>query len=72
MRETVLCPTGKRVFGGGAQVAGEGTANFHTVIQESTPGQVGSPAVDAWLVALVNNDTRAHTIRLTAICGFAA
>jgi hypothetical protein len=62
------------VFGGGAQVAGEGSQNFHMVTQESTPGQIGAGAslLDLWLVAMTNNDTRAHTIRISAVCGLAA
>src|SRR5690349_9184939 len=37
-RDTAICPTGKVALGGGEQVVGEGTADFHTALQESTPG----------------------------------
>jgi hypothetical protein len=57
------------VFGGGASVIAEGSQNFHTVIQETTPGTIGGGALDLWLVALQNNDTRAHTVRISAVCG---
>jgi hypothetical protein len=69
VRDTVSCPAGKKVLGGGAQVVGEGTANFHTVIQEATVGTVG---VTTWvfLAAVQNNDTKAHTIGIFATCAF--
>ena len=70
LRDATNCPAGKKVFGGGAQVVGEGTANFHTVIQESTVGTTGLPSVDVYLVAIQNNDTVAHTIGIFAVCGF--
>jgi hypothetical protein len=71
LRDTASCPTGKRVFGGGAQVVGEGTANFHTVIQESTVGTVGG-TTDVYLVAIQNNDVVAHTIGIFAVCANAS
>jgi len=69
--DSVLCPVGKHVFGGGAAVIGEGAADFHTVLQESTPGTIGGGAQDVWEVAIRNNDTAAHTIRISAVCAFA-
>ncbi len=74
LRNTATCPAGKHVFGGGAAVIREGTANFHTVLQESTPGTIGTiggGTLDVWLVAIQNNDTVAHTIRIEAVCAFA-
>lgn len=68
LREFLACPTGKVVLGGGAQVAGEGTANFHTVLQESTPATLGGGAQSGWLVAIRNDDTAAHTIAIQATC----
>lgn len=68
LREFLPCPAGKVVLGGGAQVAGEGTADFHTVLQESTPGTVGGEAQSGWLVAIRNDDTAAHTIAIQATC----
>jgi len=68
LREFLACPDGKVVLGGGAQVAGEGTANFHTVLQESTPGTLGGGAQSGWLVAIRNDDTAAHTISIKATC----
>jgi hypothetical protein len=70
VRDTVSCPSGKKVLGGGAQVVGEGTANFHTVIQELTVGTVGAPPTYVFLAAVQNNDTKAHTIGIFATCAF--
>ncbi len=69
LRDTATCPAGKKVFGGGATVIAEGTQNFHTVIQESSPGTIGGGALDLWLVAVQNNDNKSHTIRISAVCG---
>ncbi len=68
LREFLACPGGKVVLGGGAQVAGEGTANFHTVLQESTPATLGGGAQSGWLVAIRNDDAAAHTIAISATC----
>ena len=68
IRETADCPVGKVVLGGGAQVVGEGTQNFNTVIRESTGGTVGSEPQYVWLVALQNNDKVSHTIGIFAFC----
>lgn len=71
LRDNVICPVGKHVFGGGAAVIAEGSADFHTVLQESTPGTIGGGAQDVWVVAIRNNDVVAHTIRISAVCAFA-
>lgn len=71
LRDTATCPAGKHVFGGGAAVIGEGTHNFHTAVQETSPGTIGGGALDLWLVAISNNDVVAHTIRISAVCGLA-
>jgi len=68
LRDTALCPVGKVVLGGGAAVTGAGTADFNTVIQESSPGTIGGGAQSLWLVAIQNNDTVSHNIRIYAIC----
>jgi hypothetical protein len=68
VRDTANCPLGKVVWGGGAQVAGEGSQDFQTVLRESAPGTVGLPAQSVWLVHLQNNDATAHTIRIFAVC----
>jgi len=68
LRDTTRCPVGKVVLGGGATVVGAGTANFHTVLQESSPGTIGGGAQSLWLVAVQNNDTVDHTIGIFAIC----
>jgi hypothetical protein len=68
VRDTALCPVGKVVWGGGTQVVGEGTANFHTVVQESAPGTIGGGAQSLWLAAVQNNDTVQHTIGIFAVC----
>ena len=68
LREFLACPAGKVVLGGGAQVAAEGTADFHTVLQESTPATLGGGAQSGWLVAIRNDDTAAHTIAVSATC----
>ena len=51
LRDTAICPTGKVALGGGSQVVGEGTADFHTALQESTPGTIGGGAQSLWLNA---------------------
>jgi len=68
LRDTALCPVGKVVLGGGASVVGAGSANFHTVLQESGPGTIGGGAQSLWLVAIQNNDTVQHTIGIFAVC----
>lgn len=69
-RDAVQCPAGKVVVGGGAQVAGEGSADFNTKLRESAPGSVGSgaDARDVWLVSIKNDDANDHTIRKFVLC----
>lgn len=72
-RNTVQCPAGKVIVGGGAQVVGEGTANFNTRLQESAPGTVGAAnETSVWLVSMKNLDAAAHTVRFFAVCGTSA
>ena len=68
VRDTALCPTGKVAVGGGAQVVGEGSANFNTQLQESAPGTIGGGAQSLWLTSLRNNSAGAHKIGLFAVC----
>jgi hypothetical protein len=70
IRETANCPVGKVVLGGGAQVVGEGTGNFRTLIRESAGGTVviGGDTVHVWMVALENGSKDSHTIGIFAIC----
>ncbi len=70
LRDTAICPTGKVVLAGGSQVVGEGTADFHTRIQESAPGTINGGAQSLWLTALRNGDVKAHKIGLFAVCGY--
>jgi hypothetical protein len=65
-RETVRCPRGKEILGGGAQVIREGSANFHTAIQESGPGTYEGRYL--WSTAIRNDDTVDHKVGLFAIC----
>src|SRR5213596_2006963 len=65
-RETANCPAGTVVLGGGAQVAGEGTADFHTRLQESAPGIV-DVATNVWLASVRNEDDVPHTARIFAV-----
>jgi len=66
-RETANCPAGTVVLGGGAQVAGEGTADFHTRLQESAPG-IADVATNVWLASVRNEDDVPHTARIFAVC----
>ena len=68
LRDTSICPVGKVVVGGGAQVVGEGSANFKTSLQELAPGTIGGGAQSLWLTALRNNDIKPHKIGLFAVC----
>lgn len=69
VRDTAICPSGKVALGGGQQVVGEGTADFKTALQESTPGTIGGGAQSLWLNAVRNNSGVAHTIGMFAVCG---
>jgi hypothetical protein len=68
VRKGVSCPAGKVALGGGAQVIGEGSKDFGTVLRESTAGTVGGGSTSLWLVALANEDTAPHTVRIKAVC----
>jgi len=68
LRTTVSCPGGKVVAGGGPSVVGEGSADFRTRMQESSPGTIGAPAQSLWLAAVRNTDGRAHTVSVSAVC----
>ena len=70
LRTTAICPTGKVAFAGGMQVVGEGTADFRTRMQESTPGTINGGAQSLWLVAMRNYDIKAHTVGIFAVCGY--
>ena len=72
VRDTANCPAGKHVFGGGAQVSGEGAGPFNVTIRETAPGTVGSPSTDVWLVSITNNEIAGHTITIFAVCANAA
>jgi Collagen triple helix repeat (20 copies) len=72
LRDAVLCPAGKVVLDGGAQVVNEGNANFHTVVQESAPRAIGNPGQAAWLVAVQNNDGVQHVVGIFAVCANAS
>lgn len=68
IRDSAVCPAGKVVIGGGAQVVGEGSADFLTAIQETAPGTSGGSPV-LWLTAMKNNDLiGSHTLGLFAVC----
>src|SRR5690242_2076303 len=68
VRDSAVCPSGKVVIGGGAQVIGEGSADFLTVIQESGPGTSGGAPV-VWGSAVKNNDLfNSHTLGFFAVC----
>ncbi len=72
-RDVVPCPAGKVILGGGAQVVGEGTADFNTRLQESTPGLTGlNNATNVWLVSMKNLDGAAHNVRFFAVCANSA
>lgn len=69
VRTTVSCPAGRVSLSGGAQVVGEGAADFKTVIRESSPGD--SPSSSLWLAAVANTDSSSHTVAVTAVCATA-
>ncbi len=72
-RNAVDCPAGKVILGGGAQVVGQGTADFNTRLQESTPGLTGlNNATNVWLVSMKNLDAVAHNVQFFAVCANAA
>lgn len=68
-RDAVPCPAGKVILGGGAQVVGEGTSDFNTRLQESTPGLTGlNNATNVWLVSMKNLAGVAHNVQFFAVC----
>src|SRR5690242_10761065 len=66
VRNTALCPAGKVVLGGGAQVVGAGSANFGTVVRESEPGTLGGGSL--WLAAVSNQSATSRTLGIFAVC----
>jgi hypothetical protein len=68
LRDTAICPVGKVALAGGAQVVGEGSADFRTRLQESAPGTINGGAQSLWLSAVRNLDLKAHRIGLFAVC----
>jgi hypothetical protein len=68
LRTYALCPSGKVALGGGAQVVGEGTRDFRTVIQETVPDSVLNGSLKLWKTAISNNDSVSHTIGFFAVC----
>jgi hypothetical protein len=70
VRDTAVCPTGKVVLAGGAQVVGEGTADFRTRMQESAPGTINGGAQSLWLAAVRNLDIKSHRIGIFAVCAY--
>lgn len=69
VRSTAICPQGRVVLGGGAQVVGAGSGNFQTIIRETGPGTVGGQS--AWLAAVTNNGSVSRSVRIYAICASA-
>ncbi len=65
----VQCGAGEKVFGGGAQVVGEGAGPFNLAIAESAPGTVGNPTVYGWYTSIGNFENVNHTIHFYAVCG---
>ncbi|MDI1460629.1 hypothetical protein QEZ54_06610 [Catellatospora sp. KI3] len=66
-----LCPSGKVALGGGAQVVGEGSRDFRTVIRETGPDSVQGGSLKLWRTAVGNNDTVPHTVGFFAVCAAA-
>jgi len=62
------CPSGKVAVGGGAQVVGEGSRNFRTIIEETGPNSVLDGAIKLWVTAVSNTDSVAHTVGFFAVC----
>jgi len=67
VRDTALCPVRKVVLGGGAAVVGGGSANFGTVVQESSPGTI-SGTRSVWLAAVSNHSATKRTLGVFAVC----
>jgi hypothetical protein len=68
VRDTALCPAKKVVLGGGAAVVGGGSANFGTVVQESSPGTIGGGAKSLWLAAVSIHSATKRTLGIFAVC----
>jgi hypothetical protein len=66
VRHTAPCPAGKVVLGGGAAVVGAGSANFGTVVRESSPGTLGGGSL--WLAAVSNRSATHRTLGIFAVC----
>jgi hypothetical protein len=66
VRNTAPCPAGKVVLGGGAAVVGAGSANFGTVVRESSPGTLGGGSL--WLAAVSNRSATNRTLGIFAVC----
>lgn len=68
LAESVSCPSGMNVVGGGVGVIREGSGDFGTVVRESTAGTIGGGAFDVWAVSVANLSGSSHTLRVEAIC----
>jgi len=68
----VQCGAGEKVFGGGAQVIGEGAGPFNVMIRESAPGTTGGGVIHGWYTSITNLEGflgATHTFQLYAVCG---
>jgi hypothetical protein len=68
VRQAATCPTGKVVLAGGPAVVGDGSANFGTEVQESSPGTVNGGAQSIWLAAVSNHSSASYTLGIFALC----
>lgn len=67
MRQSVSCPAGTVVLGGGAQVVGAGSSDFRTDLLESAPEGLSGTAT-SWTVALLNDGGQQRTVGFRAVC----
>jgi hypothetical protein len=67
VRQSVSCPAGTVVLGGGAQVIGAGSSDFRTDLLETAPDAVSGTAT-SWTVALLNDGGQQRTIGFRAVC----
>jgi hypothetical protein len=67
VRQSVSCPAGTVVLGGGAQVVGAGSSDFRTDLLESAPDALSGTAT-SWTVALLNDGGQQRTIGFRAVC----
>jgi len=68
----VQCGAGEKVFGGGAQVIGEGAGPFNVMLRESAPGTTGGGLIHGWYTSITNTEGflgATHTFQLYAVCG---